>query len=33
MPTTVSFGDLSYEDDSLATIEITIRPDYCILSF
>ena len=33
MPTTVSFGDLSYDDDSLATIEITIRPDYCILSF
>ena len=33
MPTTVSFGDLGYDDDSLATIEITIRPDYCILSF
>ena len=33
MPTTVSFGDLSYDDDSLATIDITIRPDYCILSF
>ena len=33
MPTTVSFGDLSYDDDSLSTIEITIRPDYCILSF
>ena len=33
MPTTVSFGDLSYDDDSLATIEITIRPDYCILAF
>lgn len=33
MPTTVSFGELSYDDDGLATIEITVRPDYCILSF
>lgn len=33
MPTTVSFGDLSYDDDGLATIDITVRPDYCILSF
>ena len=32
-PTTVSFGELSYDDDSLATIEVTLRPDYCILSF
>jgi hypothetical protein len=33
MPTSVSFGDLSYDDDNLATIDITIRPDYCILAF
>lgn len=33
MPVTVNFGQLAYDDDSLATIEITIRPDYCILSF
>lgn len=33
IPLTVSFGDLAYDDDGLATIEITIRPDYCILSF
>lgn len=33
MPTSVGFGDLGYDDDSLATIEITIQPDYCILSF
>lgn len=33
MPTTVSFGDLGYDDDGLATIDITIQPDYCILSF
>lgn len=32
-PTTVNFGDLSYDDDALATIDITLRPDYCILSF
>ena len=32
MPVTVNFGDLAYDDDGLATIEITIRPDYCILS-
>lgn len=32
-PTSVAFGDLSYDDDALATIEITVRPDYCILSF
>lgn len=33
MPVSANFGDLAYDDDSLATIEITIRPDYCILSF
>lgn len=26
-------GDLSYDDDSLSTWELTIRPDYCILSY
>ena len=26
-------GDLSYDDDQLATWDLTIRPDYCILSF
>ena len=33
MPTTVNFGQLAYDDDSLSTIELTIRPYYCILSF
>lgn len=33
MPVSVNFGDLAMDDDGLATIEITIRPDYCILSF
>lgn len=33
MPVTSNFGELSYDDDSLATIELTLRPDYCILSF
>ena len=33
MPTTVNFGQLAYDDDSLSTIELTILPDYCILSF
>lgn len=33
MPVTVNFGQLAYDDDNLSTIEITIRPDYCILSF
>nr|DAO40887.1 MAG TPA: Baseplate wedge protein [Herelleviridae sp.] len=33
MPVTANFGDLAYDDDGLSTIEITIRPDYCILSF
>lgn len=33
MPVVSNFGDLSYDDDALATIELTIRPDYCILSF
>jgi hypothetical protein len=29
----VSFGDLDYGDDGLADITLTIRPQYCILSF
>lgn len=33
MPVVANFGELSYDDDSLATIELTLRPDYCILSF
>lgn len=33
MITTVNFGELSYEDDSIADITVTIRPQYCILSF
>lgn len=33
IPVVGNFGDLSYDDDSLATIELTIRPQYCILSF
>lgn len=32
-PIEVNFGELSYDDDSLAEITMTIRPDYCILSF
>lgn len=33
MPVTVNFGELAMDDDGLATIEMTLRPDYCILSF
>ena len=33
MITNVEFGELSYDDDSLAEITLTIRPQYCILSF
>ena len=33
MPTVTNFGDLSYSDDALSTIDITLQPDYCILSF
>lgn len=32
-PTDVSFDELGYDDDSLATITMTLRPDYCILSY
>lgn len=31
--TDVKFGELSYDSDDLATIEITLQPYYCILSF
>lgn len=33
MITSSSFGDLAYSDDGLATISITIRPQYCILAY
>ncbi len=33
MPVSVNFGELAMDDDGLATIEMTLRPDYCILSF
>ena len=33
MIVSAGFGDLSYNDDSLAEINLTIRPQYCILSF
>lgn len=33
MPVFSNFGELSYDDDALATIDLTLRPDYCILSF
>ena len=29
----VQFGDLTYGDDSLVNITLTIQPQYCILSF
>lgn len=31
--TAANFGDLSYEDDALATITLTIQPQYCILAY
>lgn len=33
MITSAAFGELSYDDDSLADITLQIRPQYCILSF
>ena len=33
MPVSANFGDLAQDDDGLATIQLEIRPDYCILSF
>lgn len=29
----VNFGDLSYSDDTLATITVDMQPDYCILVY
>lgn len=31
--TEANFGDLSYSEDGLATIDITLQPQYCILNF
>lgn len=31
--TEINFGDMQYDDDGLATIDLTLRPDYCILSY
>lgn len=33
MITNSSFGTLQYSDDGLATISITVQPQYCILSY
>lgn len=33
MLTTVNFGELSYSDDEVASISMTMRPDYCILAY
>lgn len=33
MLVSVDFGNLSYDDDGLADITLTLRPQYCILSF
>lgn len=33
MITTGNFGSLDYGDDGLATIDITLKPAYCILSY
>lgn len=32
-PTDVNFGTLAYNTDNLATISVTLRPDYCILAY
>lgn len=32
-PTTSDFGDLSYSDDALATISLTLKMDYAILCY
>lgn len=29
----VNYGSLSYSDDSLADITLTLRPDYCVLAY
>ena len=31
--TNADFGELAYSDDSLATVSVTLRPDYCILAY
>lgn len=31
--TSADFGNLSYSEDGLADVEITLRPDYCILAY
>ena len=31
--TSADFGTLSYTDDGLATVDIVLRPDYCILAY
>lgn len=31
--TAINFGDLAYSQDDLATIDLTLKPAYCILSF
>jgi hypothetical protein len=31
--TKLDFGDLSYSQDDLAQVTITLRPDYCILAY
>jgi hypothetical protein len=31
--TQADFGDLNYSQDDLATINITLRMDYCILAY
>lgn len=33
MITGANFGDLAYSQDDLATIDLTLKPAYCILSF
>jgi hypothetical protein len=33
MITSAKFGDLAYDGDDVATIELTLRPFYCILAF
>lgn len=33
MITDVKFGELDYNSDDLSTIEITLQPQYCVLSF
>lgn len=32
-PSVANFGQLSYSSDALATVTVTLRPDYCILAY